>query len=85
MVRVFFSRCDPDLEPGEGDRISWNTGEEVRVVSGRDEGRIFVVLTEGRKHADLPYGYVREGYFTDDPERTRWAMPEKTLWFKEQT
>jgi hypothetical protein len=83
VVRVFVSRYNTELKPGDGDSIDWQAGEEVTVISGRDKGRNFVVLTEGRSHADLPPGkYCREGYFTDDIFQVRWAKPESTLWFK---
>ena len=82
MPRVFASRYTGDLKPGDGAKISWQPGETVLVIAGQDAGRTFTVLTEGRLHPDAPPGQlVREGYFTDDPERTRWAKQESQLWF----
>lgn len=83
MVRVFVSRYNTELRPGDGDSIAWEVGEEVTVISGQDKGRNFMVLTESRGHADLPKGkFCREGYFTDDFSEERVAKPESTLWFK---
>jgi hypothetical protein len=81
-VRVFVSRYSDGLKPGDGGKISWEPGETVTVISGQDEGRKFVITSEGRSHAGAPPGeFVREGYFEDDPSRTPWAKMEKTLWF----
>jgi hypothetical protein len=82
MTRVFSSRFNTGLRPGDGDQVDWQPGEIVSVISGQDEGRLFVVTSEGRSHPDMPDGeLIREGYFTDDPDKTAWAKPEKTLWF----
>jgi len=81
MVRVFLSRHTPGLQPGQGASIGWEKGERVRVISGPDQGRIFVVDSEGMSHSAVPQGtYVREGWFEDDPTH-RCAKAESVLWF----
>ncbi len=80
---VFLSRIglDPNL-PIDGRMVDWKVGERVRVTEGIDEGRIFIVTSGRMTHDDLPhpYGYVREGYFEDDPSREPWAKAESILW-----
>lgn len=80
-MRVFVSRFSPGLQPGQGNLIDWEIGERTFVLSGQDEGRIFIVMSRGMIHNDAPIGtYVREGYFEDDPD-TRCAKSEGVLWF----
>jgi hypothetical protein len=81
LMRVFNSRYTPGLKPGDGEKVSWDIGETVLIISGQDEGRRFVVTSEGMKHDACPGEFVREGYFEDDPRKTAWAKREKQLWF----
>jgi len=82
MARVFLSRHQSGLRPGDGAKINWDIGETVLVISGKDQRRRFVITSEYRMHPAAPPGeYVREGYFEDDPDRVSWAKLEKALWF----
>ena len=83
MARVFLSRHNTDLHPGQGGSINWQLGERTLVVFGLDKGRIFVVQSEGMSHDEThERTYVREGYFEDDPDykvaKDESAAP---LWF----
>jgi hypothetical protein len=78
--RVFVSRIGHHLEPGDGERIRWEVGETVEIISGIDRGRRFVIDSDWMRHADTT-GFVREGWFEDDESRTRWAKAEKEFWF----
>jgi len=81
-MRVFISRHNPNLQPGQGYLINWAIGERTLVISGMDNGRIFIVLSEGKTHREVIRGtYVREGYFEDDPHERRVAKSEAVLWF----
>jgi len=81
-MRVFVSRFNTGLRPGDGKLINWEIGERVQVISGQDEGRIFVVDSAGMSHNAVPAGqYVREGWFEDDPTKQRVAKAESVLWF----
>jgi len=81
-MRVFVSRFTTDLHPGQGRLIDWKIGERVRVISGQDAGRIFVIQSQGMSHHDTPDDvYVRDGYFEDDPDQKLWAKSESVLWF----
>lgn len=85
MVRVFLSRYTPGLQPGQGASIGWEKGERCRVISGPDEGRTFVVDSEGMSHAQCkPGDLVREGWFEDNPTR-KVAKAECVLWFADDS
>ena len=81
MVEVYLSRYNTNLKPGDGDKLHWEIGEEVKIISGQDKGRHFIITSDRRSHPDLDSGYVREGYFADDVWKVKWAKPEKTLWY----
>lgn len=81
---VFISRHGLQAdEPKDGRLLDWEVGEKVQVSSGLDAGRTFVITSDRKSHDALlpdPEPYVREGYFKDDPTKTRWAKAEKILW-----
>lgn len=81
---VFISRIGLKAsEPGDGRNIDWERMERVRITSGIDEGRIFVITSDRMAHDALkgdPKPFVREGYFEDDPTRERWAKAEQHMW-----
>lgn len=83
-MRVFMSRYTPGLKPGMGEKIGWNKGDVVLIISGIDKGRRFKVLTEGMSHDGAPGKFIREGYFLDDPSKTRWAKLEESMWFDDE-
>lgn len=84
MARVFYSRYQPGLKPGDGANIDWQVGERTEVISGPDKGRFFIVKSSWVRHPDVPWEYVREGYFEDDPAKTLYAKPESALWLAGQ-
>lgn len=79
-VRVFLSRHSEELKPGMGSSIDWNIGETVKIISGIDKGRLFIVESSGMSHNDAPGEYVREGRFVDG-RNGRCAKREKDMWF----
>jgi len=82
MVQIYRSRWTPGLGPGDGEKVGFTVGETVDVIVGIDKGREFVVDSDRMRHADAGTDYVREGWFVDDPTKTRYAKSEKHLWFK---
>lgn len=83
MVQVYASRYSPGLEPGDGEMVGFYLNEVVDVIDGKDKGREFMVLSDRMWHQDAPgTGYIREGYFLDNPLQTKWAKSETSLWFK---
>lgn len=79
-IRVFKSRHTPGLVPGEGESIHWEIGEVVRIIDGQDTGRTFKIDSLGMSHKDAPGKFIREGYFTDEPE-SRYGIREEAMWF----
>lgn len=82
MVQVYLSRWSPGLGPGDGEQVGFYVGETVDVISGIDKGREFVVDSDRMTHPKAGSDYVREGWFVDDPHKTRYAKSENALWFK---
>lgn len=81
MVKVSASRYSPNLHEGDGQMIDWKIGERTRITSGQDKDRIFVIQSETKNHKNCPTGYVREGYFEDDPSHEMFAKAEAQIWF----
>lgn len=46
-MRVFLSRFTPGLKPGDGHKIGWEIGETCKVYKGLQEGKLFLVDSEG--------------------------------------